>query len=83
MLLDKQKTHLNYYSFKIVLKIMKIKSEQVPMLPGEVSMSQVHIITHSHVPAGAGGGRESQMNLVDPEQLMLIRAGELQNESAE
>lgn len=60
---------------------MKIKSEQVPMLPGEVSMSQVHIITHSHVPAGAGG--ESQMNLVDPEQLMLIRAGELQNESAE
>lgn len=82
MLLDKQKTHLNYYSFKIVLKIMKIKSEQVPMLPGEVSMPQVHIITHSHVPAGAGGG-ESQMNLVDPEQLMLIRAGELQNESAE
>lgn len=61
---------------------MKIKSEQVPMLPGEVSMSQVHIITHSHVPAGAGGGK-SQMNLVDPEQLMLIRAGELQNESAE
>lgn len=53
------------------------------MLPGEVSMSQVHIITHSHVPAGAGGGGESQMNLVDPEQLMLIRAGELQNESAE
>lgn len=42
------------------------------------------IITHSHVPAGAGGGEEkSQMNLVDPEQLMLIRAGELQNESAE
>lgn len=28
-------------------------------------------------------GGESQMNLVDPEQLMLIRAGELQNESAE
>lgn len=27
-----------------------------------------------------GGGEEkSQMNLVDPEQLMLIRAGELQN----
>lgn len=29
------------------------------------------------------GVGESQMNLVDPEQLMLIRAGELQNESAE
>lgn len=41
------------------------------------------IITHSHVPAGAGGEEKSQMNLVDPEQLMLIRAGELQNESAE
>lgn len=39
---------------------MKIKSEQVPMLPGEVSMSQVHIITHSHVPAGAGGGESDE-----------------------
>lgn len=40
---------------------------------------------HSHVTAGAGGGawKNSQMDPVDPEQLILIRAGELQNESAE
>lgn len=83
MLLDKQKTHLNYYSFKIVLKIMKIKSEQVPMLPGEVSMSQVHHNYAQSCPSRCRGVEKSQMNLVDPEQLMLIRAGELQNESAE